>query len=444
MGQTTAMSIGPWYRSLNANQWKTLLASNLGWTFDGYETFALILSIGVAMRQLLEPSQYQQIPVYIGWVIGITLLGWGCGGLFGGVLADYIGRKRMMIVAILAYSVMTGLSALAWDWQSFVVLRFLVGLAIGSEWATGASMTAEVWPDHARGKAAGLMQCGLGIGFFLASLAWLFIGATGPNAWRYMYLIGILPAIFTLWIRRGIDESALWERANEQRRSAVARQKSGATLAGEEKALTRFTMVDLFADREIRGRILIVFLMSLTTTVGWWGISTWIPQFVASVAGKGGLPAQQWASYAGMAYTAGSVTGYASFGFLADAFGRKPVTRVYMALALVATIALFSQAQDLSLLLLLTFLNGIFTNGQYSWMPVWLPELFPTRMRATAIAFAFNAPRFIAFLGPLLAGQLIFYFGGFSQAATILSGIYILGLIALNFLPETRGKPLPA
>jgi MFS family permease len=145
-----------------------------------------------------------------------------------------------------------------------------------------------------------------------------------------------------------------------------------------------------------------------------------------------------------MAYTAGSVIGYASFGFLADAFGRKPVTRVYMALALVATIALFSQAQDLSLLLLLTFLNGIFTNGQYSWMPVWLPELFPTRMRATAIAFAFNAPRFIAFLGPLLAGQLIFYFGGFSQAATILSGIYILGLIALNFLPETRGKPLPA
>jgi MFS family permease len=444
MAQSTAIGTGPWYRSLNANQWKTLLASNLGWTFDGYETFALILSIGVAMRALLEPSQYPQITTYIGWVLGFTLLGWGCGGLLGGVLADYIGRKRMMIVAILAYSVMTGLSAFAWDWQSFVVLRFLVGVAIGSEWATGASMTAEVWPDHARGKAAGLMQCGLGIGFFLASIAWLFIGSTGPNAWRFMYLIGILPALFTLWIRRGIDESALWERVNEQRRSAVTRQRSGANLAGEEKALTRFTVVDLFADSEIRGRILIVFLMSLTTTLGWWGISTWIPQFVASIAGKSGLAPQQWASYAGMAYTVGSVTGYASFGFLADAFGRKWVTRIYMALALVATIALFSQAQDLSLLLLLTFLNGIFTNGQYSWMPVWLPELFPTRIRATAIAFAFNAPRFIAFLGPLLAGQLIFYFGGFSQTATILSGIYILGLIALNFLPETRGKPLPA
>src|SRR5215475_5225966 len=176
MTDTTASAPGgPWYRSLNANQWKALLASNLGWTFDGYETFALILSVGVAMRQLLDPSQYSQIPAYIGWVVGITLLGWGVGGMLGGILADYIGRKRMMIVAILAYSLMTGLSALAWDWMSFVILRFLVGIAIGSEWATGASMTAEVWPDHARGKGAGLMQCGLGIGFFIASFAWLFI-----------------------------------------------------------------------------------------------------------------------------------------------------------------------------------------------------------------------------------------------------------------------------
>src|SRR5262250_3042075 len=151
MAQATTTT-GPWYRSLNANQWKALLASNLGWTFDGYETFALILSIGVAMRQLLDPSQYPQIPAYIGWVVGITLL--------GGILADYIGRKRMMIVAILAYSLMTGLSALAWDWTSFVILRFLVGIAIGSEWATGASMTAEVWPDHARGKGTRLIFTG--------------------------------------------------------------------------------------------------------------------------------------------------------------------------------------------------------------------------------------------------------------------------------------------
>src|SRR6266404_5719609 len=156
----------PWWRSLDRAQWNTLLASNLGWLFDGYETYALIISVGVALRQLLDPSQHGQIPAYAGTVIAVTLLGWGIGGLIGGVVADYIGRKRTMMLAILAYSIMTGLSAFAWDWMSFAVLRFLVGVAIGSEWVTGASIVSELWPDRARGRGVGLMQCGLGIGFF--------------------------------------------------------------------------------------------------------------------------------------------------------------------------------------------------------------------------------------------------------------------------------------
>jgi MFS family permease len=442
MADATASSAA-WYSTLTCTQWKTLLASNLGWMFDGYETFALILTVGVALRQLLEPALYPQIPAYAGTVIGITLLGWGIGGLIGGILADYIGRKRMMIYAILAYSIMTGLSALAWDWMSFVLLRFLVGIAIGSEWATGSSITAEMWPDHARGKAAGLMQCGLGIGFFLASFLWLFFGVFGPGAWRYMYLIGVLPALLVLWIRSGIPESPLWEESNAKRKAAVDRQRAGAVLKADEAGLTRFTLADLFADPSVRKRTIVVFLMSLTTTVGWWGISTWVPPYIASVAGKAGLPGPQWASYAGMAYTLGSIIGYASFGFLADAFGRKPVTIVYIALAWVLTPVLFLWTQDLRLLLVFACVNAIFSNGQYSWMPVWLPELYPTRMRATAMAFAFNGPRFIAFLGPLFAGNLIVSFGGFGHAATIIATIYLVGLVAVLFLPETKGKPLP-
>jgi MFS family permease len=144
-----------------------------------------------------------------------------------------------------------------------------------------------------------------------------------------------------------------------------------------------------------------------------------------------------------MAYTFGSIVGYASFGFLADAFGRKPVTIVYIVLAWILTPVLFLWTQDLTMLLAVAALNAVFSNGQYSWMPVWLPELFPTRMRATAMAFAFNGPRFIAFLGPLFAGALIVYFGGFGYAATIIATIYALGLVAVLFLPETRGQPLP-
>src|SRR5450432_964434 len=223
-----AAAPGPWYGTLTRIQWKTLIAANLGWMFDGYETFALILTVGVALRQLLDPGQFPQIPAYAGTVIAVTLLGWGIGGILGGILADYIGRRRTMIYAILAYSLITGLSALAFDWMSFALLRFLVGIAIGSEWSTGASITAEVWPDHARGKGAGLMQCGLGIGFFLASLIWLYVAPFGPGAWRIMYVIGVLPALFVLWIRTGIQESEPWEHTNESRRLARARQSSGA------------------------------------------------------------------------------------------------------------------------------------------------------------------------------------------------------------------------
>jgi MFS family permease len=175
------------------------------------------------------------------------------------------------------------------------------------------------------------------------------------------------------------------------------------------------------SEQSVRRQTVIVFLMSLTTTLAWWGISTWVPPYIGSVAAAGGMTAPEWASYAGMAYTAGSVVGYISFGFVADAYGRRPTIVIYMALALVLPPVLFLWTRDLSLLLALAFLNAIFSNGQCSWMPSWLPELYPTRMRATAIAFAFNAPRFIALLGPIMAGTLIVYFGGFGYAARSLS-----------------------
>jgi len=359
------------------------------------------------------------------------------------VLADYIGRKRTMILAILTYSIMTGLSAFAWDWVSFAVMRFLVGLAIGSEWVTGTSITAELWPDNARGKGIGLFQCGFGIGFFIASLVWLFVGATGPGAWRTMYLIGALPALLTLWIRRSIPESVLWEQSNERRLAAQQRKRGGEAEGSHDRSLTRFTFVDLFADREIRGRAIIAFLMATSSAVGFWGISSWIPPFIGSVAAKSGLPAPQWASFTGLAYNAGSIVGYIGFGFLADAYGRKPITLLFFAMSLILTPALFLLTSDLHLLLLIAAVLGVFASGQFTWMSAWLPELFPTRLRATAVGFIFNGPRFLAAIGTLIAGTLIVKFGGYGNACIIVATIYILALVVGPFLPETRGKPLP-
>jgi MFS family permease len=439
----SAIDRTPWWNSLSRAQWNTLLASNLGWLFDGYETYALIITVGVALRQLLEPAQFAQIPFYAGLVIALTLLGWGVGGLIAGVLTDYLGRKRTMVLAIAAYSVMTGLSAFAWNWESFAVLRFLVGVAIGSEWVTGASIVAELWPDRARGKGVGLMQCGLGIGFFVASFVWLFIGPLGPSAWRYMFLLGVLPALLTLWVRRTIPESTLWEGVNERRQAALARKRSGEALADHDEALARFTMTDLFVDPEVRRRVILAFLMSLATTFAFWGISTWVPPYISGIAASAGLPAPQWASYAGMAYNGASIIGYAGFGFLADAFGRKPVTLFYVAAAFITVPLMFLFTHDLGMLLVMAGLLGVFVSGQYTWMSAWLPELFPTRMRATAAGFVFNMPRLIAWVGPLISGWIIANFGGFGRAATAVSLIYIISLAAAPFLPETNGKPLP-
>ncbi|HEY4422533.1 MAG TPA: MFS transporter, partial [Pseudonocardia sp.] len=173
-----------WLSGLGRSQWRSLFAANLGWLFDGFETYALILTAGTVLHRLAPGEPAGSVAFLTGATIAVTLLGWGMGGILGGVFADYFGRRRTLITAIVLYAAFTGLSALSWSWESFLVLRFITGFALGSEWGTGTSLVAEMWPSNARAKAAGLMQCGLGLGFFIASFCWYFIAPIGPDSWR--------------------------------------------------------------------------------------------------------------------------------------------------------------------------------------------------------------------------------------------------------------------
>src|SRR6266446_608810 len=224
---------------------------------------------------------------------------------------------------------------------------------------------------------------------------------------------------------------------------AVQRKRSGETLGAEELALTRITLVDLFADPEVRRRIILASLMSLGTTFAFWAIGAWIPPYVAAAAIKAGLDGQLWASYAAMANTGASVIGYVAFGFLADALGRKAVTILYVVAAFLSVPLTFVWADGLPVMVLAAALSGAFVTGQYTWMAAWLPELFPTRVRATAAGFVFNMPRLIAWLGPIISGWIIANLGGFSHAAVVIALVYIVSFSAALFLPETKGKPLP-
>jgi MFS family permease len=431
----------PWFKGLGRAQWRSLLAANLGWLFDGFETYALILTAGVVVHELEPGTAPAHVSFLVGMTIAVTLLGWGIGGMLGGIFADYFGRRRALLASMIMYALFTGLTAASWSWVSFIVLRFVTGFALGSEWGTGTSLVAEMWPRQARAKAAGFMQCGLGLGFFIASACWSFISPLGHGAWRYMFLIGVLPALFALWLRRQVPESPSWTGAQRQR--AELRGRAVESLDERERSYTVFTLRAILADPKLRRLTILGSLMSLVTTLAWWGISTWVPAYTAALAAKHGGDGPTWASRAGMIYNAGAIAGYISFGFLADRFGRKPAVLLYFGASLILTPVLFLWTHSLGIAVVVLVINGFFTLGQYTWMPVWLPEFYPTHLRATGTAFVFNAARFVAFLGPLLSGAIISHLGGYGVAATTVGLIYILGLVVAPMCPETRGERLP-
>ena len=214
-------------------------------------------------------------------------------------------------------------------------------------------------------------------------------------------------------------------------------------LEGESAALTRFTVIDMFLDRSVRGRLIAAFLMMLSVTFGFWGVATFVPTYVGTVAAKAGLSAPYYSAVAGLLGTGVAIFGFISLGFCADWIGRKPTAMIWYAMCLVLTPVVYMWAQSMAALLAAVTVFGFFTGGIWAWAPVWLPELFPTRMRGTAVAFCFNAPRWISCTGPLIAGTLIVSLGGYGPAATLVGLFFILGVVAAPFLPETKGKPLP-
>jgi MFS family permease len=440
----TVATAEPWNTSIGKAGRRALAASWLGWMFDGYESYALILVMGVAVRHLLPPEAVPKASVYMGGLLAVTLLGWAVGGVAAGVLADYIGRKRMLMLSILWYSVFTGLSAFSPNYGYFLIFRFLTGLGLGAEWGPGTAIVAEFWPPSSRGRAAGVLHAAYGVGSLLASGIWLILNPLGSSSWRYMFLIGILPAFLLLYVRRSVNDAAIWVAANTRRRNARKRLEMGA-VSQEDRELTQFTIARVLADPELRRRVGLLMLMSISTAVVWWSVSTWIPEYAAQLATITGQPSQHWASLAALMFNAGAIAGYLVLGLLADTFGRKLTTWLYYLGALLLSVCFFLLVHDTHALLVMAAGNGFFVGGQFSWMTIYLPELFPTRVRGSAISLVYDTSRVVAAFGPLLAGWLISSFGGIRTAAATMSLIYVVGLVVTPFAgPETKGKPLPA
>ena len=435
-----------WYTGLTSRHWRILLASFLGWIFDGYESYALFIALPFALKTLLTPEQLKAGPIWAGIAISVTLLGWGIGGIIGGTLADYLGRKRMMIYSVFLYAVFSGFTALSVSYWMLAGLRFLTGLAMGSEWSTGIAMVAETWPDRARPKGCGLLQSGFGWGTLLASLVWWGISTfhpLGPQSWRLLFVVGAIPALFTLYIRRAIGESERWLNAIRQQRWAATEE--GSQQMAAKPARRPLTLVEIFREQESRRRILLTFLMSLATMIGWWAISSWLPAYTQGLAKAAGYANfAEWGTRAAILYTSGAVAAYLVAGFLIDAIGRRKFLFLTYAGALLSTALTYLWTHTVQDMMWVAAINGFFTLGlAYSWMAIYPAELFTSSVRSTAASFIFNGTRLIAWVFPFIAATIIQKFGGIPRAAMTLGTVYLLGLVVCWLVPETRGKPLP-
>lgn len=433
-----------WLANVDSASWTGLIASWLGWLFDGYETYTLVLVAAIAVRQL-QTVPPAQLPPYISGLFAITLVGWATGGLIAGVLADYIGRKRVLIYSIVIYAVFALLSAASTNYWWLLAARFCTGIGLGGEWGSGASLVGELWPSSIRGRVAGIFQSALGFGFLLATLVWIFVGPSGPNNWRIMFALGFLPAIVILYIRTKVQDPALWVNADAQRRAAAERVQRGEQVPPSERELVKFSVSRVFATPELSRATILLLLASLTTLIGWWGISTWVPQFAAGVARANGLNPISFATTTALLYNVGGILGYIGFGFIADGIGRKVTMWIYFLVSLIINPVLFLWTKDPALVVVVATINGFFTLGQFSWMAVYVPELFPTAVRATATSVVFNLARYIVAITTFYSGILAVRLGGITEAATVIGFIYILGLIVTPFVGrETKGEPLPA
>jgi MFS family permease len=431
------MQVVSWTKEVSRYQWLVLFVAWLGWVFDSMDATLYSLVQKPSITELLGPgASGAAIGNYSSIVFSVTLVGWALGGICFGVMADYIGRTKALAATILIYSLFTGLSAVAGTWWQLAIYRFITGLGLGGEWAAGAALVAEVWPDRLRAKAGAILQSAAAFGFFFAAVINLYVGVA---SWRYVFLVGALPALFVLFIRLMVKEPDSWVEVRNRR-----------GLADKDSELNTFTLKQLFGPRLIRDT-LVASSLAFVVLLVLWGATMWIPGATMEIAaakapGLSGAELQRYlteqASYAVMLLNGGSLFGYILFGPLADWLGRRAAFLIYLAGGVILFPVTFLMTSSVTQLFVLLPLVGFFTLGITSGFPIYLPELFPTHVRTTGVGFCYNFGRIFTAGGVLITGQLVGLFGSTAKAASAVSLFYILGMFVLIFARETRGQRL--
>ncbi len=382
------------------------------------DAFDVMLYALVLSALVLDPTLGLDL-VTGGYLGSITLAASAVGGAVFGVIADRLGRTRALTLSILIYSVFTFACGLAQDVWHLAVFRLFLGLGMGGEWASGATLVSETWPERHRGKALGLVQSCWAIGYGLAAMVnWIVLPRFG---WRAVFFVGILPALFTLWIRRHVQEPEIWTEARVPRVRAAAVRRSAFS------GLMRITLV--------------LTAMNAATMFAWWGLNLWVPSYLSLPVDRGGIGLSTTAmSWFVLAMQVGMWFGYVTFGFISDAFGRKPTYMTYLAAAAALVWAYGSTREPMYLLLLGPFV-AFFGTGYFSGFGAIAAEIYPTSIRATAMGITYNVGRLLSAVAPLVIGTLA-QTRGFGPAFTLTSAAFLVAAVLWLWLPETRGRQL--
>jgi len=416
-----------WWRSAPPQPRRALIAASMGWALDAFDVMLFSLTLSAVIAELgLTKAQ-------AGALGSITLLGGAAGGLFFGWVADRYGRTRSMIYSVLLYSVFTAACGLSNTFWQFAFFRALLGLGMGGEWASGAALVSESWPAKSRGRALAFMQSSWAIGFAAAAIV---VGLVLPAyGWRVVFFIGILPAFFTLWVRRSVEEPDAWKVMNQARLEA---ERSGADKLPD--APRAHSVFDIFRGAMLKRTAAVTF-MNACTLFGWWGMNGWIPAYLSLPTTQGGIGLSTTTMSTLVVFMQlGMWLGYVSFGYITDVMSRKKVYVIYL-LGASMLLPLYGSLSNPLLLLLLGPFVAFFGTGFFSGFGALTAEMYPTQIRASAQGFTYNIGRIASATAPFTVGSLASS-RGFQTAFAVAGAAYLLAAITWSVIPNTQGKAL--
>src|SRR5260221_1036338 len=415
MATTSPLSIS----AVSSTQKRTLIAAALGWGLDGFD---------VLLYSNVQVHVMQALGIHFKAIAGLPnafmLLASGIGGVLFGFIADRIGRTKALMLSILTYSVCSLGSGLSKSIYVLIVFRFLLGLGMGGEWNTGATLVAETWPMHLRARAISIVQSAWAWGLAAAALAaWIVVDKLHLN-WRVAFFIGVLPALVTLWIRKSVPESEMWK---QQR--------------AEQPGKAPFS--EIFSP-SLRKSAIVLLLMNVFGLFAWWGLFSWMPPYLTTPVAKGGrgltLGLLNTTTLLVVLNLAGMFPGYLVYGWVADRLGRRRSLVVYT-LCAALLIPAYAAARAPWLIMVFGTLVAFFGTGFFAGSGIVGSEIFPTRVRSRALGFTYNGARALSCVAPYTIGAV----GdkhGLSWAFTICAVAFLLAMFMATQLPETRGKQL--